>query len=173
MKHTHINPQPHPWRQLQMHSWLLSSMSCSGMCWPSFLGRWHSWRVLLLVGQLLLWSVDTPSLWVFTEQWQTQTPKRVAVNKADLISFLKFPLLVAVNLYLPGLNLTSPAIFSVFYVGSFFWTLNSWVPQSSLLDLFFFSSHLFSPHPFFFFSLFLNNFINFHDFNDSVFSKNS
>lgn len=78
-KHTHPPPPPHAHLRRQLQ--LACPTPCSGMCWSSFREKRTLWRVLLLAGQFGLWSVNSPSPQVFTEQGQTQEP--MTVNSAD------------------------------------------------------------------------------------------
>lgn len=58
LKHTH--PPPPPRAHLRRRLQLACPTRCSGMCWSSFRGKRTLWRALLLVGQLWLWSVNSP-----------------------------------------------------------------------------------------------------------------
>lgn len=167
----HPRPLPHPhcWRQLQMHSWLLSSMSRSGMCWPSFLGK----RTLLksvIISRAVFALICQHSL--------THGLYWAVTNSRTCGSQHSWPLFPSWNLFFWLLwpytwpVCISPLRLSCFLSRFFPFVFKCWVPQSSVLDLF---SLLLSSLLFYslLFSLFLDNFISSHGFNDHLFSKNS
>lgn len=131
-------------------------------------------QVLLLVGQLLLWSVNTPSLQLFIKQWQTQEPGAVDTTKPphpppswNLFFWLLWPHSCTVCVYLSGRPSQFPRLFLSFHCS----VVESRAPLQAVLTLFL--SFLLSSSFLFSFPFSWITFICSHGFDDCQFSNGS